>query len=586
MRFLGLSALTVLLMAGCAPMHKTSFTAKKPEHSGQLAFLDKLKNHLPASFSLEYIEKLIAKNELRQASSYVCSALNRSVDNFALHIVNGFVCEAMLQQRMHDASQDMVMIAYRTAHSLAPTRWLPAYLYGHWELKNARYASAQKILADAVVLRPQHADSCYALACASYYNGDVPVALTAINRALSQAGSNPFIHRAASMIYAAAGQFDKAHDALRNYRMLAKRAENDGDVRLVAHRIVDWQETHRLAKMQKVRIVQSDDDDEDSASDGAKELCKRNSYSINCYVVDVLEDDSASKGADILARPLAITLNGSINSQRARSTINGPWTDNRTFKFGLTGEALKYAVNIANQGRTYISYASRPQVLTVVGEKAFLAESDRITGTPPGCGSINVDAGVKIAVTITNEAPDGRLTIDFEATGSAFNVEPNTSAPLTGQLFKIAKSSGNTTVQAYPGQTIAVMVFNGNTRTDNRRGSPFQRLPIIQYFAGTNTVTSSRRYTLYLLCPTLTSANVRKQKNTIPSQPTPVAHKLHDAGFEVLGNYTTFHYLQKYLSSSPMFFEFRSGDVIPPFWGYADSSVPLRFQEFLSFLYF
>jgi general secretion pathway protein D len=590
-------AIAGILLAGCSQTQEKG-TPVSCEAGQNLGFLTSLKNAFPPHFSIEQLRKMVAQGELKEASTYVNGALKLSVDNFALHLVNGFVYEEMMRHGMAGSDNEMALMAYRSAHNLEPNHWLTAYLLGNWQLRNKSYAEAQKNLADAALLRPGDGDIAYALACASYYMRDLPVASSSIAKAIALDGSRPFVHRSACMIFAACGQFSKAEQSLNTYKSLVQKSSLNDDSQSVSNRLADWRRTHQQARLQKAAVIDSDEGQNDSASE--TDLMQKPIVVLSVFIVDMRTGSVTQKGNNILSpngsnNVLSVVLNGSAQYGRnfGRTTRTGSPTSNplkgswsQEYRLGVSQAALNYSAQIANVGETILQYVARPVVSTLVGEKTILTESDQVMGTPQGGSQITIDAGVRVVCTPLSIAPDGKITLEVLISGVSFSGNPATNQGLTNQLISTKKAQVSTTVQVYPGQTFVVAGTRADERFNTDSGFPFLRfIPFIQYaFANVDTKSSARNI-LYMVSVQLggKSPNLKKQCLTKPSA---VARRLNQGGFQALGEYSTLYYILKYLEKSPMFAEFQSGDLVPPFWGYGNSSLSSQLEKLKAFLYF
>lgn len=588
------------LLGGCD--HSNQKLPTKQETKGELAFLKELKNKFPRTFSFDILQAMVEKNQLQEASIYVNSALKSSVHNFALHVVNGFLYEEMARISVDDKQRELAGIAYRSALSLEPSHWLPAYLMGNFELKHKNYQAAQEHLANALLLNQDNPDIAYALASASYYLSDIPVALFNIEKAVAARPDCPFMQRGAAMIYAAAGQFDQAEQSLARYKNFKKNAV-DGDFTTLSQRVEDWQRIHQQARLQKVGILDMSSYDREYSQQPAPNTESNDAPTIvlNCYIVDILDADVTQKGNNILqssggygAQILSVTL-GNFISRYSQTTTTPRFpnkgvsrTDySKNLQYGASAAQMSYAAKIANVGKTIIQYTARPSISMLLREEGVFAESDRVTGTPPGGSSITVDAGVKISCKPLEVTPDGEIVMDIKITGSSFGGSPSLSSGLTNQLISLVKSQISTTVKARPGQSIFIAGLRSDMRTNNDVSFPFLRfLPFAQYFFSSVDTKSSGRNILYIITPRLGGKNPLLSKQRKLTEPSKVANSLSRIGKNILGTYRSQYYILRYLETSPMFATFRSGDLIAPFWGYGDSSLKLQLRKLLSFLYF
>lgn len=618
-RFTGVVCLALMLSACNKNISCSEKNKARDENKNPLAFLHHLKNRLPQHFSMAQLKEYIHEGDLKTASRYVNLAIKTSVTNPALHVINGFIYEEML--RAGDSScAHLAGVAYRTAHDLDPSHWLYAYLVGSYELRERHYDKAQEYLANALLLRPEHEDTLYALACASYYLHDIPVALNSIQKAVACNPNSPSLQRSAAIIFAAAGKFEKANQALACYSTLSGKT-CCADVERVRSRIEDWKTTHQQAKCYRVDNQVIDYGTGEKAPDDAQVLAKSPTVVLDCYLLQVLESTKAAKGNNIFnatdqmgaLNPLTVVLGGSggigqpasdalfgtSNTRQSAAAADGSgqknvrvtsWT--QTFNYSISPSNLTYSLNIANAADSVVEFSARPSISTLVGEPepARFLNADIVVGTPQGGSQLSVDAGVKLECKPVKIASDGCITLAITITVSELNGY-NVAQGIGDQLISVSKAKASTTLQVFPGQTIMVAGIKVDTRVLDDSGVPLLRsLPFVQYFFSNVRTSSVNRSLVYLLTPRLGGGEATqcKSSSSLSSGPSSVAKKLHKGGLELgrCEEYSVLYYILKYFEQSPLFADFRSGDITPPFWGYENVSLPQKLNQLSSFLYF
>lgn len=608
----------ISLLEGCQEQ-KASTDEKL--NAKKLNFLDSIKNRLPEHFSMEQLKTYIHEGDLKAASRYVNIALKGSVNNPALHVINGYIYEE-ITARGDNSYADFAGVAYRSAHSLDPTHWLYVYLLGDFELKGKNYELAQEHLADALVLYPDNPEILYSLACASYYLKDLPVALFAINKALSLKPNEPNIQRSAAHIFAAAAQFKKAKCALANYKKLD--GSNPQDIARVEQRLMDWQASHNQIKCAGNEIVSgkvSNSAVKNSNLKTSKEDNGPPTIILDCCLLDVLEDNLTSKGNNLLrpssgpnslGPPLSIALGGAVasgssaqnpfasftrNVQNNAVGFTGPKTSTVTwgknYSFGITPQALTYALNIANATIKTVELIGRPTLSTLLNKPAVFSNADRYSGTAAGTtggATINVDVGIKVEVTPL-ALKDDLVTLEISLTGTALAGEhaPIIQKSIQDQLISVTKAKTSTTINVKIGQTamVASLYAVANTSTSTRVPL-LGDLPILQYFFSNLFTTQDKRSVLYLVTPRLGGNCAKKDKQLSCARQTNVSKKLYAHGMSPLfqEDYQSLHFILKHLDTSSMFVDFQSGDVIPTFWGHSNSSLSSKLEGLAKFLYF
>ena len=592
-----------LLLVACQPREEGG---QRPVRKPKMWFLEGLKNRLPPQVSLARLQAMVAEGELKKASCYINGALKTALRNAALHLVNGFIYEELA--RCGDPSQlELAGIAYRTAHSLDPTAWAYAVVLGGFELRAKRYELAQKTLADALLLRPNDVETLYSLACASYYLKDLPVALSSIRKAVALKPNEPAMQRAAAMIYGACGLKEAAAAALQKYSTMVGSAGCQ-DVARVTQRLQEWAQIHSAMGVQNASAqshtpaVPGEDPDTGPII-----------VNFDCFLLALIEQDQNTAGNNIMSpfnlegtsRALSVTLGGSggpiaqvgrtlnrvTNSGMPAQPVSGSWT--KTFNYAVTMPAINYVLNMANTYSRSVNFLSRPTLSALIGKPALFLHSDQVIGVASGStgsASINVDAGVKVEITPLKIAEDGLITMDIVFTGSDFNNLPDLNKPITDQVISVAKAKTATTLKAYPGQTIFVAGINAEVKQSNASKLPgLGNLPFIQYLFSKVGTISDRRTFIHLITPriggNLSKLCPRKRQCTTKS----VGDQLQENGLLNLADLSqraTISTLLQNLESSPMFLDFRSGDIPPPYWGYGTSSLSEKLDGLMNFLYF
>ena len=588
----------------CTACQQREVVQKSVQRS-KLSFLEGLKNRLPPQVSLARLQAMVAEGELKKASCYINGALKTALRNPALHLVNGFIYEELA--RCGEPSQlELAGIAYRTAHSLDPTAWAYAVVLGGFELRAKRYELAQKTLADALLLRPNDVETLYSLACASYYLKDLPVALSSIRKAVALKSGEPAMQRAAAMIYGACGLKESAAAALQKYTGMVGSV-GAHDVARVTQRLQEWAQIHSAMGVQNASAqshtpaVQGEDPDTGPII-----------VNFDCFLLALIEQDTNFAGNNIVnpynlegaSRALSVTLGGGgpiaqvgrtlnrvTNSGMPSQPVSGSWT--KIFNYAVSMPSINYWLNMANAYSRNVNFLSRPTLSALIGKPALFLHSDQVIGVASGStgsASINVDAGVKVEITPLKIAEDGLITMDIVFTGSDFNNLPDLNRPITDQVISVAKAKTATTLKAYPGQTIFVAGINAEVKQNNESRVPgLGNLPFIQYFFSHKNTLSDRRTFIHLITPriggNLSKLCPKKRQYEVKS----VGDQLQANGLLNLADVSqraTISTLLQNLESSPMFLDFRSGDIPPPYWGYSTSSLSQKLDGLMNFLYF
>ncbi len=596
---------------------------KRSQHeeiSKKVALIHGANSDLPPHFSMDALRDKIDNGELRAASQYINVALQSSVKSSTLHILNGLVYETMAQNG-YDSSPELAGVAYQAAKTADPSNWVGSYLLGMHEIRVGRYHDAQKNLYDAFCLRSNDPEILYALAYASYYVGDLPAATAAIRQSLKLSSEDAKKVRAAALIYAACNKPQEAGNYVKKYRNLVPKEYSDVDQ--LQKRVSDWGTFHNHAS---IRPVQGDDDEEGPESLDSQEDVHEQEQSIQepqmetqerpqarpphdfpppqerrpspeeeCSIgvdfctLHVSEEEMTQKGNNILEK-LAVTLGGTnplvaltrtITS--ANEEITKGWT--QAFNFAITPVVMAYNLNIANVQKRRIEVIDRPSVFTVLGKTASFYSGRNYIGTSSGSsgsGIIDMDTGSKVEITPL-EIDGDYVTIEIMVTGSRFIEEPNMNIGINDQMIAITRANVSNTVRAKFGQTMVIGGLNSTWRATSKKKVPLLGdIPFLQYFFAEESTLQDRRSVLFLMTPRRgTDQSVFAKKKSLSS----IGKKLQGHGLLSLGEYSNLYYIMKYVGSSDLFMNFRSGDLYKPFYGNT-TSLKERFDQMRAFLYF
>jgi tetratricopeptide (TPR) repeat protein len=606
----------LLALAGCNESSKgPSYNPKsqfKPRKS-PLEFLKKgAGNSLPGHFSVDRIQELVASGDIEEASRYTNMALHISPQVPVLHLINGFLYEEIANLG-NDSKRELATVAYQRAYELDPSQWLCCYLLGLRELRENKIESAQQRLADALILNPSDPDIAYALAYASYYLRDLPVAFSAINKALNSNSNDPSYLRAGAIIYGACNHTQRSEECLKKYQQIV--GNNEPDVQVVQNRLADWKRFHN-SRIQRVADDASAGEgvagrgDPDASAFTQKQVSARGTPEgetiyVDAYLLRTSETTTATAGNNVMntlalvlgststniagsSTPSNLSVTRTLGRNAAGGPVTGSWT--KMLTYSITPQAIAYSLNIANVSKQIVEVLARPSVATLVGKPAYFLQGDQYIGAAAGnSGSAiaSVDAGTKVEITPLELTSDGILVMDITVTGSIFTAEPNTGASIQNQILQISRSKVMTTIKAFLGQTIILGGIYSREQTETRSGVPFlSDLPIIQYFFGQDTASGDTRAILYLITPR--KGGMLKDCNfSLTSQGEgPASERLKDKGLLSIGEYPTLYYVVKNINRSPMFTNFRSGDLPKPFWGYDRVSITTKLDQLKSFLWF
>ncbi len=183
------------------------------------------------------IIKLLKEDKYTEASHLINQALQSQPKSVVLHLLNGLTYEK-LAERGDASGNELAAVGYQNAINLDPTNVFGITQLGKLKYREQIYDQAQEHFANALLLKPNDPDLWQELAAASYYAYDIKTALSAIDKAEKLKPNDPLIHRSATMIYAALGDFNTAKKHLEIFK---NKAGEDPAVAHLTDRFNDWQ---------------------------------------------------------------------------------------------------------------------------------------------------------------------------------------------------------------------------------------------------------------------------------------------------------------------------------------------------------
>ena len=553
------------------------------------AVIRKLAPTLPNFFSMERFMKILNQEGVNSASVYVNKALQFASKNAALHFLNGFLYEEM--ERMGDKGKDALAgVAYKAAYNLDPSNALGCYLYGSYKLKLGQYAEAQQFLTYSHMLNPKSVDTLYGLAYSSYYLRDLPVALSSIKKAIMLNPRIPAIQRAAAIIYSASGQKVKAFQALSCYGQQV--GVNSAAYCKVKERVEQWLDISELARAKNSKSTPV------AEANVSQESNEPESLFIDCYIVFIQEETHTLQGNNFLEQ-LSINVGdrqnalGAVERGLARATetnqtfpVTGSWK--KSFAFSVDLNSATYSLNIANAQQRCVNLVARPTLTTIVSKPATFEDGLVYAAATEGSNGgalINIPTGINISITPRRITQSDEVIMDVALSASTFSAAPDANMSISNQLIERTIGSVTSTVKVLIGQTIVIAGSNEITSSSNQNETPFLgSIPVIQYFFKQKSVNQNRRNILYLV--TVRRSIEKKPKSSSLLTPSQAQKLLKRTGFWALGEYTTLFYILQFLERSPMFADFRSGDLAEPVNAFYIMNLEEKLSNLARFLYF
>lgn len=362
-------------------------------------------------------------------------------------------------------------------------------------------------------------------------------------------------------------------------------------------------------------------DGDPNAPAGAKELFakpKAEKYIpiiIECYILSVDESNSTSKGTNVLdaiADNISFSSSGNQWTKSFQNPINPSYvlpseadssqtalgnrqsnTYTKSYNFAISDSGIKYNLNIMNAAAKTVEILGRPTVATMLGEKAtFMAGSQVLGGSQSAFSNPlqSVDIGMKVEIVPISITEKNKVVLTITVSGSAMMLPPDSGRALDAQTFSVGKSKTSTTVKAAFDQTVLICGLYQRVQQHGKSQVPLLGdIPIVQYFFANEQTSQTTSTVLYLLTPRRGGV-INKCTSTLSAHKVnpndSVTKRLEERGIVAIGDYVALRYILQSLMSNPLFFDFRTGDLLPPYYGPTCADLNKKIELMMSFLYF
>lgn len=592
--------------------------------------------------------QLLREEKYKEASHLLNMVLQKYPKSTIYHLLNALTYE-MLAEKGDETATDLAMIGYQNAIDLDHANLFAITQLGKLKYQAKEFAQAQELFANALLLKPKDPILLQEFAAASYYAYDLKAAYAAIKRAEKLKPDDPLIHRSAAMIYAALGDFETAKKHMTFFQSkMGKDMEVDrGMSRLDDWETFYQTKKVTLAAAsgatpdtdEATKILTAPLGGGDAGAGGGTPAEKASGTEkvkqiiLDCYLLSIVDQTSTSKGNNILEN-LAITLNpgnfttytssmwglgsegassviadnvsvlGNSSSGASASAVPNPAFAAATvpvtlnkqgsitgqiFSAGISWAGLTYSLNIANAFDQRVELLSRPSLMTFLQKTSlFFSGITLVAGLSGQYGGNLVKYPIGTSIEVTPASLEGNMvTLNI---GIENNVLPATGAPT--QLFNSTVTVNSTRVDTFAKMQLGETLMLGGiyVRIDNAQKSQFPGLgdiPILQYFFSNETTGSFRQSIVFMITPRSPDA-VRSAVNRAMARKSLSPHykelkDRHPDWFHPNENMIT---IFKYLALDPsIYYEFRSGDITPPSWGW-EATIPDKVNQLQSFLYY
>lgn len=225
--------------------------------------MSSLKSNKKVSPAVAHAMELLEQEKFHEASQFINQALQAEPKSVALHLLNAMTYEKLSE--IGDATgSELASVGYTSAVNLDPSNYFAVTQLGKLKYREQAFSEAQEHFANALLIKPNDADLWHEFAAASYYAYDIRSALKGVEKAAQLKPDDPLIHRSATMIYAALGDFNtaKAH-----FEAFKTKAGEDPSVTQVSGRFEDWKNLYNSGRIQ---LAAATSDKGASSSTGAK----------------------------------------------------------------------------------------------------------------------------------------------------------------------------------------------------------------------------------------------------------------------------------------------------------------------------
>lgn len=569
--------------------------------------------------------KALDERDYKKASKLFNLALKTDISNSYINFLNGLAYHLRAlggEGALYSLAQQGYEMAIQFDSSNSVARCYLGLLY----LDRREYVAAKEQLMGAALYRHDDPDLLYSLAAAAYYAKDPRTAYAALEGLRNMEGDKVSGRtlRASAIVAAAVGDDAAARNFLERLQVAgASKQEQD----FTEDRVVTWKNTYAQGFV-KAQFPggsysgsqaqgggypgsgqspygspspygsQSPYGAQPMQSGGQGGFFEKQMVNLDVVIVATEDDDTDTFGLNLLDG-LKVQFGDSLGTPAWRKTVSmsqtnmaaGTKTNDITRMIQIPG--LTYSLNIANSQDLHNEVLARPSLVAMGGQTSTFFSGVDVIGAAVSSGQggsvqVQKEAGVKLSVT-PEFMPDNmiKLRVDAERT---FLTTPNSNV-----LFDFRLDTSKTLVSANVamkfGETLILSGLSERNLESNNSGVPLLRdVPLVQYLFSHQTKRDYHKSVLVLITP-------RRPGYTNRSQEDIDEEKAKVSEFER----TQVEFEDKYkpwfkpvpntaqvvetLKTSPIFREFRSGDLVLNSWT-SRASFGGRLKSALNFLYF
>ncbi len=529
----------------------------------------------------------LEERDFPKASRAMNQALQLSPRKPAYHLINGIIYDKLEEEGSNETQVGLSQAAYLSAYNLDPSQWIHAYLLGLSELREQKYIEAQLHLKDALILSPKNVEIMYALAFASYHVKDIAVTKAMLKRALALRPKDRKIIRGMIMACSACQEFAQAKQYLKRYAELQGVAPES--VEMLTRRVQDWELAYKTSpKMTKIdnenflSVSKTEEAPEPAAAADGKapeEIEDVTSIFFDCYMFQYQEQENIQSGQNIMTAlqiildqsPLVTVSRGLSRQTQTDMTnpVRGGWQ--KDFALQISQGTMSYSLNLANARQETTSVLSRPSLHTLMNKKATLLSGSSYTGGVNGsigASAATIDAGIGVEIKPLKLSPEGVLTTHIRFSGSFFTDNPRVASGFAHQLIATTRSRIETTIKSVIGQTVLIGGIYSKQSAENEDRTPLLGdIPIAQYlFAGKSTISKVNSIGFLITARIGGSEHQlhKMDRKKVQRVRKAVHSQLKSRGLMSVGEFSNSYYIFAGIERSPLFLNFRSGDLEHP----------------------
>lgn len=555
----------------------------------------------------------LEQGEHAAASREFNAALQLDPSRSYLQLLNGLAYH--LQAVAGDADKfALAEQGYTLAVRFDLSNWLARYFRGNLHLDRREYKAAQADFAEALLYAENDAEVLYQLAAASYLAGDPPTAAAALHRLRDIRPDSARVLRASAVVLAAIGRRAEAATFLERYRAMPEAGR---DIRLVEQRVRNWEQVHARGAFIKTQtggaetpaatgepVPEAAPSDSQVAAEPVP-VAPGEEASDRMVLVDVViirtEDTLATRKGTNLLSSLSlqfgeIGVSPAYQDSKVTTSTDGLRTSTTTLKRGLTIPALSYSLNIANANSDSNEILARPTIAALDGVKSEFfsgtelnaaAVSSSTSGTVGNSISIEKEIGVRLGITPQFMGNDQvRLLVEAART---FLKPPSTDIGFEYKL-ETSKTTVNANVIMKFGETVILSGLSEKETSRTRDGVPvLQDVPLLQYLFSRADTRDFQRSVLILITPRRTQYVYRpktgKDGALIGAEGSEALGELRARYTDWFKPYPNMASVFHHLGSSPLYREFRTGDVTLERWE-RQATLNERLRQAVEFLYY